>query len=65
MLNTLLSFNKELDVSVLKDCKNWVDSYNIVRKEGLRYRANLEDCNQPPRNLQKLNHSNIDLLMFS
>jgi len=65
MLNTLLSFNKELDVSVLKDCKNWVSSYKIVRKEGLRYRANLEDCNQPPRNLQKLNHSNIDLLMFS
>ena len=65
ILNTLLSFNKELDVSVLKGCNNWVSAFKKAKKEGLRYRATLEDCNQPPRNLQKLNHSNIDVLMFS
>ena len=65
ILNTLLSFNEELDVSVLKGCNNWVNAFKKAKKEGLRYRATLEDCNQPPRNLQKLNHSNIDVLMFS
>lgn len=64
IMDTVLLRNAASDVSFLKDSSSWVDSYQKIRKSGLRYRATMDDCKRPFNDVYNLSHSNICKRVF-
>ena len=64
IMNAMSNLNKMRDVSVIKDCGNWIEVYRKVKESGLRYRATRDDCKKEFRIVNNIIHSRIKKISY-
>ena len=65
IMDAMRRLNKPRDVSYLKDCCNWMELRESVRKSELRYRATINDAQFGHRVVCNLIHGNMKKICFS